>query len=292
MLDQWDEWLSAMDRAGIVAFLFVYDDSTLVWPTGDSVEEPERAFIRALVGRLKHHTHLVWCIAEEYAEALSAARVRSLAAVIRGADDRQHPIAVHKNHGLSFSEFTGDPNIDLFAVQYNVPTADELHRGLLEARHEAAGRYGIILAEAANWGTGAEARRKSWACAMAGIPAMVLGMDIASTSREDLEGCGRLVRFLESLGTGLEPHDELAAGRTQYVLARPGEAYVAYSADAVGELGLRDVEPGSYTLRWLDCATGDVATGTLTHTDRGPLSLAVPPGLGSEVALDLRRLAR
>jgi len=292
VLDQWDEWLSAMDRAGVVSFVFIYDDSTQVWPTGDSVEEPERAFIEALVGRLKHHTHLVWCIAEEYAEALSAARVRNLAAVIREADDCHHPIAVHKNHGLSFAEFAEDPNIDVFAVQYNVSTADELHRGLLEARREAAGRYGVLLSEAADWGTGAEARGKAWACAMAGAPAMVLGMDVASTSRDDLEGCGHLARFFGGLGIGLEPHDRLAAGRTEYVLARPGEAYVAYSSDAAGELGLRDVEPGPYALRWLDCATGRAATGTVAHAAPGPLALRVPAGLGPEVALELRRLAR
>ena len=43
---------------------------------------------------------------------------------------------------------------------------------------------------------------------------------------------------------------------TQYVLARPGDAYIAYSAAATGPLGLKTMAAGVYDFTWLDCATG------------------------------------
>jgi len=286
VLDQWDRWLGLMDRAGIVAFLIFYDDSALVWDTGDEVGDDERAFVRTIVSRLKDHTQLIWCVAEEYGEALSPERVRRLAAEIRAADERCHPIAVHKNSGLAFEEFADDPCIDQFAVQYNVPTAEELHDGLVEAQKASAGQYNLNLAEAADWGIGAEARRKCWACAMAGAYVMVLGMDIEHTDRNDLEDCGRVVRFMEAVDLcGMAPHDELAAGDTQYVLARPGAVYIAYSSHASRSLGLRGVPAGDYALTWLDCATGRTVKATSNVEGDGPRTWPVPDGLGKEVAL-------
>ncbi|HOS95780.1 MAG TPA: hypothetical protein PLD23_02220 [Armatimonadota bacterium] len=86
--------------------------------------------------------------------------------MIRETDDRHHPIAVHKTDGLSLPEFAGHPESGRYAIQCNVNPADELHRGLLEMRRDAARRYAVILAEAVYWGTGAEARRKAWDRAM------------------------------------------------------------------------------------------------------------------------------
>jgi hypothetical protein len=291
VLGQWDGWLTEMDAAGISAFLILYDDSARVWDTGDEVAAEERAFVRGLVGRLAPHKGMVWCVAEEAGEALSPARIRALAAEIRAADTYGHPIAVHLNHGLDFREFADDPNIDQFAVQYNVPTAEELHAGLVEAVRTANGRYNVTMAEAADWGEGPDARRKAWACALAGAYSMALGMDIEHTPLSDLEDCGRLVAFMEQIDLrGMRPHDELADGDTQYVLARPDEAYVVYSSRAASGLGLRDLPAGSYWLRWLDCATGQTASAVAVHEEAGPGAWPVPEGLGPEVALEVRRM--
>ncbi len=47
---------------------------------------------------------------------------------------------------------------------------------------------------------------------------MILGMDIASTLKSDLEACGRLVRFFESTNFNeMSPHDELRFAGTKYV---------------------------------------------------------------------------
>ena len=128
ILGQWETWFQKMDECGIVIYFFIYDDNASLWDTGDEVGEDEKRFLEILAGRFEHHKNLIWCIAEEYQERFSAARVKNIAAVIRAADDRDHAIAVHLHHGLDFSAFADDPNIDQFAIQYNVPAAAETAR--------------------------------------------------------------------------------------------------------------------------------------------------------------------
>jgi CubicO group peptidase (beta-lactamase class C family) len=291
VLDQWEQWFAEMDRRGIVVYLFLYDDDALVWDTGDEVGGPEREFIKTLVNRFEHHEHLVWCVAEEYAEKLSAERVRRIAASILAEDDNRHPIAVHKNHGLDFSEFADDPSIDQFAIQYNVKTAEELHAGVVRARREVNGRYGLNLSEAADWGAGAESRRKCWACAMGGASVMVLGMDIANTADSDLRDCGNVVRFFRKVDLrGMEPHDELADGATTFVLAEPGERYVAYSWAPDGRVGLKQMPAGRYSFEWFDCVAGTFVSQASVHVASGDQLWPRPEGIGDELAVHLRRI--
>ncbi len=291
-LDQWEQWFTEMDRSRIVIYFFLYDDSTRVWNTGDEVGEREREFIRTLVNRFEHHGHLIWCVAEEYGERLTAERVRRIAALVRAEDDFDHPIAVHKNHGLDFSEFADDPNIDQFAIQYNVPTAEELHVAVVQAWREARGRYSLNLAEAADWGVGPESRGKCWACAMAGASVMVLRMDVAGTATSDLRDCGNVVRFFDRVDlTGLEPHDELAHADTQYVLALPGERYVAYAADRPDSVGLKAVRAGTYHFDWFDCAAGTIVAREAVIAEPGNHAWPIPGDIGDEVAVYIRRIA-
>jgi len=290
ILDQWEGWFDAMEAAGIVIHFFFYDDSARIWNTGDDVGAEERAFLEQIVDRFEHHPLLVWVVAEEYQERYSAARVSNIAATIRAADGADHVIAVHKLGGLAFDEFADDPAIDQFAIQYNVATPAALHDGMVTAFGDARGRYNLNMSESAMHGTGAAARLKNWAIALGGAYVMILGMDIASTAVSDLEDCGRLVRFMESTPFDrMEPHDELAMGATDWVLANPGDAYIAYAAAAAGDLGLRGLDLGTYELHWFDPADGDelAETVTLASTDA---SFAVPGGIGPEVALYARRM--
>ncbi|MGD9496965.1 MAG: DUF4038 domain-containing protein [Armatimonadota bacterium] len=290
VLQQWEGWFRAMDQAGITIFLFIYDDSARIWDTGDEVGEAEADFLRTLVNRLEHHRNLIWCVAEEYQERYSPARVSAIAATTAAADDHHHPIAVHKLHGLDFAEFADDPSIDQFAIQYNVPTAEELHAGLVRAWAEAGGRYNLNLAEAADFGTGPELRRKLWACAMAGAYVMVLGMDIASTPAADLEACGHLARFMEASPLAeLAPHDELARGDTEYVLAAPGRVWVAWSGRRSGEMGVRALPAGRYALTWLDCATGRSVQRRGVRVAGGDATWPAPAAIGAEAALRVER---
>ena len=293
VLDQWETWFTELDRANIVMVFFIYDDSARIWKTGDVVGDDERDFLRALVARFKHHKNLIWCIAEEYQERFSAKAVSAIAAVIRNADDRRHPIAVHKLSGIDFTEFADDPNIDQFAIQYNAKTTAELHKGIVEAWKRAGGRYNLNMSECASHGTGATARKKSWACAMAGAYVMVLGMDVATTDVEDLKDCGTLVKFFESTEFHrMSPHDELAAAQTEYVLANPPRSYIAYGANVTGRIGLKQLAAGTYDLLWIDCATGQRFTEKKVVPRKGDQEWAKPVGLGTEVAVHIVLVAR
>lgn len=290
VLDQWETWFTEMDRAGIVMVFFIYDDSARIWKTGDVVGPAERAFLRTLVRRFKHHKNLIWCIAEEYQERFSAKHVSNIAAVIRKADDRRHPIAVHKLSGLDFSEFADDPNIDQFAIQYNAKTIDKLHAGIVRAWKRANGKYNLNMSECANHGTGAEARTKSWACAMAGAYVMVLRMDVAKTHPNDLRDCGRLVSFFESTDFHkMAPHDELALADAQYVLASPGKSYIAYGANVTDRIGVKGVAEGSYDFLWYDCVSGKRVVRKHVTVQAGNRSWSKPDGLGGEVAVYITR---
>jgi len=290
VLDQWEGWFAEMDRNGIVIYFFIYDDSALVWRTGDKVEGEEREFLRALVNRFEHHENLIWCIAEEYQEALSVKRVKSM---IRAADDYDHAIAVHKLNGLSFKEFADDANIDQFAIQYNEQTAEALHDGMVRAWRDAKGRYNLNMSEAKGFGSGKSSRQKCWACAMGGAYVMILEMDIAGTPRSDLEDCGRLVRFFESTNFNeMSPHDELAFAGTKYVLARPGQSYIAYSANLTGKIGLKDMSAGRYDFRWFDCANGREVVQSGVKVGGGNQSWARPAGIGRELAVHIRNVDR
>ncbi len=290
VLDQWETWFTVMDRNNIVIFFFFYDDNACIWDTGDQVGEQEAGFIRALVDRFEHHRNLIWCVAEEYSERFSPQRVRNIAGIIRSADDYNHVIAVHKHSGLRFDEFANDPNIDQFAIQYNVGSAQQLHEGMVQAWRIARGRYNLNMSEAADFGTGAVLRQKLWACAMGGAYVMVLGMNIADTPKSDLEDCGRLVRFMEATNFNeMAPHDELALGDTQYVLARPGHSYILYTAQADGKVGVRGMKAGVYELRWFDCATGRSVIQPQVKVAGGNVLWTKPAGVGNELALYVRR---
>jgi hypothetical protein len=288
VLDQWAGWFEALSDAGVVVYLFLYDDSAAPFGGGDEVSVAEQAFVEALVDRLEHVPLLVWVLAEEYSEAISPARAAALVQLIAATDDHEHPIGVHQLGGLAF-DFADDPAVDQFTIQYNVPTAAELHDGMVQAFASADGRYNLNMSEAAMYGTGATARQKSWAVAMGGAYVMILEMDIAGTDVADLEDCGRLVEFFESTRfRETAPADALAAGDTQYVLAAPGEAYILYASAATTELGV-DVEAGTYTLRWLDPVDGDTTMEQGVVAPGGPQTWPLPEGIGPEVALSIER---
>lgn len=290
VLDQWETWFTEMDNNGIVIYLFFYDDSAVIWETGDTVVEAEKIFFEALVNRFEHHENLIWVIGEEYAEGYTSTRVSRLAQIIRNADDHDHVIAVHKNHGLSFTEFSDDPNIDQFAIQYNKQTESELHSGMLDAWVQASGKFNLNMSEAKAWGTGSVARKKAWSIAMGGAYVMVLSMKIDGTPLGDLEDLGRLRTFMESTEFyNMAPHDELSFAGTQFVLAFPGDSYIAYASDlGDSEIGLKGLTAGTYRLKWFDIVTGDTITQESVAVVATDSSWPTPAGIGKELALTVK----
>ncbi|MEP0844736.1 MAG: serine hydrolase, partial [Phycisphaerae bacterium] len=122
VLNQWETWFEAMDRAGIVIFFFVYDDGARPFgrelPAGGALKPEEARFLDAIVARFRHHRHLIWCVAEEYGEALTRDHAVRIAEHIKLRDDRRHPVGIHQNHGTRF-DFKGQPAFDQFTVQWN-----------------------------------------------------------------------------------------------------------------------------------------------------------------------------
>jgi len=293
VLDQWNVWFEEMDRKEIVVYFFLYDDSARIWDTGDFVGADERRFIHQIVKRFAHIDHLIWAVAEEYQERFTPARVREIAKEIRAADDRNHPIAVHKLTGLDFSEFAEDANIDQFAIQYNeAKTRFQLHDAMVAAWRAARGRYNLNMAEIAygEIGTGRTARANVWSIAMGGAYIMQNGMDIANTPPSDLRDCGRLVEFMVSAGfADMAPHDELAFEGTEFLLARPGKSYVAYAGNRVGRIGVRGMTAGRYGFRWLDLASGHEVSETDVEVASGAVAWMPPPGIGPEIVVYIWR---
>lgn len=293
VLDQWEGWFTEMDNNGIVIFFIFYDDSARIWKKSfwdfrDRVSDPERDFIVNIVKRFNHHKNLIWVVAEEYQEAFSAKHVSDIAKVIRTEDDHDHVIAVHKLDGLDFSEFADNPNIDQFAIQYNADSASALHKGIIKAWNSAAGRYNLNMAEVAygGIGIGAEARRKNWAIVMGGAYVMNNGMDIVNTSISDLKDMGRIVNFMESTNFDeMLPHDELAYGGTQYVLALPGDSYIAYASDLSGEIGLRNMIEGTYRFKWFDVTNGNSVIQDNVYVGSGNKTWPKPANIGNELAV-------
>jgi len=312
-LDQWQVWLEDMDDAGIVIYLFLYDDAIAVgknlgWPLVDGELHPgEKAYIVGLVNRFEHHKHLIWSVMEEVEEMGPdyVEHTSKIAAAIRAADDHNHPIATAKLNGYGFKEFKADPNIDQFAMQRNMQEQPEnYHQQTLNALKVAEGKYSVNYVECdmdaqyVNKGKRDLLRRINWAVAMGGAYRMVYGTwQQANKHRPGGAPLPELLRDMRHVQTFFEstvfnemkPNDALALGGSKYVLAKPGEAYIAYTVDKDIALGLKKMSAGKYTFRWFDCVTGRVVEQKDVKVEAGDQQWIKPKGLGDEVALYLHK---
>jgi hypothetical protein len=121
---------------------------------------------------------------------------------------------------------------------------------------------------------------------------MILGMDIANTEVNDLKDCGRLVRFMESTDFDrMAPRDDLAYGGTEYVLALPGESYIAYSSSLSGRIGLKGMLAGVYDFSWYDPTSGATVREMNVSVAAGHQVWQKPTRIGREVAVYIKRTA-
>lgn len=287
ILNQWDTWFSDMDSAGIVIYLFFWDDSARITNWGNY---SENQFYTDIVNRFEKYKNLVWVFAEEYQEKWSSQEVISRVQIIRGADNYKHPIAVHKLSGLSFSEFANDPNIDQFSIQYKVSGNDANHNAMIQAWNSASGKYNLNLSEPQNivpsTANRTSFRQRNWAVAMGGAYIMNIEWTVSNTPPDHLKDCGRLVSFMESTNFHeMTPSDNLKAGSTQYVLAKPGDSYILYTAAYSSNVGLTSMTSGTYNFRWLDTVTGTVVEQNNVSVGSGTQTWTKPSGFGNELAL-------
>ena len=214
-----------------------------------------------------------------------------LASTIAETDDHDHVISIHQTGGVDF-DFPEDPEIDQFAMQTEqVSSPSDLHESTKEAVSRAAGRYHVNMAEDAYQRDlvtnekREELRKSNWAVAMAGAHLMVWGMwEPEPPTSEMLGDLERLRTFVESTDyTDLEPADDRARGDTDWVLSDGSTRHVAYAMDG-SNLGVGDLEAGTYRLEWFDPADGDVHEETVT-VDGGDRTFERPSSIGSEAAL-------
>lgn len=289
ILDQWERWFDVMDRNGILIYFFFYDDSSDPWRriTDDrhNVCPEERRFLHRIVRTFAHHKNLIWIVAEECEEAFSMQRVHAIAREIRRADRHGHIVGTHHQSSLRYKYWRPGCPLDHFAMQYNVP-GEKAHRGAIEAFRLAKGKYQVIYAENTEAKPNAE---HAWRSAMGGLMPMMLDMDIASTPAEELRRCRVLQRFFEDTDFyRTEPHDELAAGGTQYILADPGSSYIAFATRLQGSMGVRNMKAGQWRLTWVDCAAGNRIEQTVT-IQGGDAAFPRPRGIGTWCAVWIRR---
>jgi len=284
-LDSWEQRITALENAGIITVFFFFDDSQGL-PAG------WESAVDAIVDTFEHHKLFVWSVAEEYSEALTKAQVSAVAARIRSADDRGHVVGVHQLSGTSF-DFAADANLDMFLVQFNGATIDGIHAGMAAAWNSTGGNKIIDCAELADHAAQdrATARKWTWAAIMGGASAVqVFQMgrasdDAAWNESGKYDDCAELMDFMEHTDVNeMSPHDDLKAGASKWVLAKPGVSYIAYTDNLSGTMGVKDMNGGKYTLTWLDISSGDTAVDTQT-VDAGQNGFAAPAGFGGEVAV-------
>ena len=83
----------------------------------------------------------------------------------------------------------------------------------------------------------------------------------------------------------MKPHDELAAGSTQWVLADPGKAYIAYTYEYDGPTGVKDLPLGSYQLLWLDTVDGSEIVQAVRAASTRDVTWKKPESMGARKSL-------
>lgn len=295
VLNQWESWFEKMDQAGIVIYLFIYDDSSCIWGCNRSndVDPPaqEIQFVESIVKRFSRFDHLVWIIAEEYEERFNFQRMDQLAMHIKKNDVKNHPVALHQ---LPSDRFHGADSsyIDQFSIQYRGSSPDHYHQVLAQMHQSAYGSYNLNLSEPSTGtvGTGESARHMIWASAMAGSYVMPIDWDIVSTPKKRLKECGYLVQFMEpTMLLPMRPHDELAEGSTQFVMGDLDQMnFILYSRQRGSTLALKQSVQGPYLLRWLDTISGEILEEELDF-GTGTSSFNVPNHFSSEIALYMEK---
>jgi len=88
----------------------------------------------------------------------------------------------------------------------------------------------------------------------------------------------------------MKPRDDLAAGSTKWVLANPGNSYIAYTYNYSGPMGVKSMIAGTYDLKWFDTVDGDMVAQTGVSVSSGDITWTKPDSMGRELALYIKRL--
>ncbi|GJM21659.1 MAG: hypothetical protein DHS20C15_15740 [Planctomycetota bacterium] len=301
ILVQWEGWLDQAVAADITVMFFIYDDSAKIWENAAGVVPAEQAFLEAIMNRFESYPNLIFFVSEESEEARTDAIARDLAQIMADADDHDHLIGNHHHTGTQFKSWQPGSAFEVFAVHDNV-LGDQIHIDSALIHNNATTKgsfngqpgnaYMAIMSEAlfTQNGTSEERRHYIWDSAMGGLQSVVFGMDIASTPLEEHEAAQRLIDFMQ---TGpfweLSPADERIAGVTRWALGSDEVPAIAYTREALGQLGLTDMSAGTVDLHWLDILSGDTAEVRRVEVSAGTNLFRRPAGFGAEVAVWVQR---
>ena len=317
VLGQWDKWLDLFEQKGIIVQLEFYNDATDVERTGwkldadGNLPPDEKRWIEGIVKRFKHHRNIMWGI-EESCNKLPGARTphfKKIGEAIARADDHNHPIVqsfVVPNDpekdfpegGILSDDYVGDPNIRVVTWLHVVPHGEDIeqqHQEYLKYARLDGKRFVVLKNETFHHPRGgALSRRYMWSCALAGLHTLEAyhHADGKRTDENTLRDDGRIKTFMEQTDFHtMTPRDDLAAGSTKWLLANPGDSYIAYTYDYTGPMGAHDMIAGTYDLLWFDPVDGDTVKRTGVSIASGSALWSKPDSLGNEIALYIKRRA-
>jgi hypothetical protein len=312
ILDQWDGWISRLEQAGVIIHLEFYNDATDVEMMGwtldakGNLHPDEKRFFEGIVKRFKHHKNIIWGI-EESLNKLPRARTphfMKLSELIARTDNHHHPI-IHSfvtpdtserdigQDQVMSDEYIGDPYIRLVTWLHVLPHGNDYeaqHRAYLKYSRIDSNRFIVIKNETERFPRiEPQSRIYQWSCAMTGMHALEAGHDVFRRQKL-LEADGLIAEFMEQTEFyKMKSRDELAAGSTKWVLANPGNSYIAYTYDYSGPMGVKGLTAGTYDLKWFDTVNGDTVIQTGVSVPSGDVTWSRPDSMSKEIALYIRR---
>ena len=314
VLNQWDEWLGQLENKGIIVHLEFYNDATDVEMMGWTLDSAgnlhpdERRWIEGIVRKFKHHKNILWGI-EESCNKLPKSRTKhfkKIGELIARTDNYNHPIVqsfVVPNdpegdfpaEGITSDEYIVDPYIRVVTWLHVVSHGDdfeEQHQEYLRFYKRDASKFVVMKNETYHHPRrGAQSRRYMWSCAMTGMHTLEAYHHADKASDENkLKDDGRINVFMEQTDFyRMKPRDDLAAGSTRWVLANPGDSYIAYTYDYSGPMGIKSMTAGTYDLKWFDTVDGDTVIQTGVSVPTGDVTWNKPNSMSNEIALYIKR---
>ena len=313
VLTQWDGWLALMEKHGINVHLEFYNDATDVERMGwtldadGNLHPAEQRFIEGIVKRFKHRKNILWGIAESCSKlpAERTAHFKKIGQIIAGADDHNHPIVQSfvvpndpegdfPEDGVTSDVYVDDPNIRAVTWLHVVPHKDDLqkqHEEYLKYAKLDGSRFVVLKNETYHHPRkGTTSRRTMWSCAMTGIHTLEAYHHADDSDMKTLRDDARIGQFMEQTDFHMmQPRDELAAGSTRWVLAKPGDSYIAYTYDCENSMGLKDMVAGTYDLHWFDTVSGKSVRQEQVKVSTGDALWRKPEALGTEIAVYIQR---
>ncbi len=315
VLNQWDRWLGRFEEKGIIVHLEFYNDATDVEMMGwkldseGNLPRDEKRWIEGIVKKFKHHKNILWGI-EESCNKLPASRTphfKKIGELIARTDNYNHPIVqsfVVPNDpegdfpadGVTSDDYVGDPHIRVVTWLHIVPHENDFerqHQEYLSYYKRDASKFVVMKNETYHHPRrGRQSRIYMWSCALTGMHTLEAYHHADRASDENmLRDDGRISTFMEQTGFyKMKPRDDLAAGSTKWVMANPGESYIAYTYDYTGPMGVKGMTAGSYNLKWFDTTDGDMVIQAGVSVPSGDVTWTKPSSMSEELALYIRRL--